>query len=84
MHDLHEADKILKLILAKAEAKGLKKVKQAKIKLGRIIEHGETILPDNLKFNIKMLAKQTMAEGLELLIEEIGENFWELEEIEVE
>ncbi|MFH1173285.1 MAG: hydrogenase/urease maturation nickel metallochaperone HypA [bacterium] len=84
MHDFHEADKILKLILTQAETKGLKKVRQAKIKLGRIIEHGEAILPENLAFNIKMLAKQTLAEGLELLIEEIGENLWELVEIEGE
>lgn len=84
MHDLHEADKIIKLILAKAKEKKLGKVVKAKIKLGQIIEHGETILPENLAFNIKMLAKGTVADGLDLTIEKIGGNLWELEEIEGE
>lgn len=88
MHDLHEADKILKVILAKANppagGKKLTKVTKAKIKLGEIIEHGETISPENLEFNIKMLAKGTLAEDLKLTIEKIGGNLWELEEIEGE
>ncbi len=86
MHDLHEADKILKLILTKANppagGKKLNKVTKAKIKLGQIIEHGETIQPENLVFNIKMLAKGTLADGLEVEVEKSGGNFWELEEIE--
>ncbi len=84
MHDLHEADKILKLILAKAQEKKLKRITKAKIKLGQIIEHGETILPENLAFNIKMLAKGTPAEDLKIIIEKAGGNFWELVEMEGE
>lgn len=84
MHDLHEADKILKVILHKAEEKKLNKITKAKIKLGQIIEHGEMILPENLAFNIKMLAKGTLADGLEVIVEKTGGNFWELVEIEGE
>lgn len=84
MHDLHEADKILKVILEKAEERKLSKVTKAKIKLGEIIEHGETISPENLAFNIKMLAKGTPADGLEVVVEKSGGNFWELVEIEGE
>ncbi len=88
MHDLHEADKILKLILAKANppagGKKLNKITKAKLKLGEIIEHGEMILPENLEFNIKMLAKGTPADGLAVEIKKTGGNFWELEEIEGE
>ena len=84
MHDLHEADQILKVILAKAQEKKLSKITKAKIKLGDIVEHGETILPENLTFNIKMLAKGTLADGLEVIVEKAGGNFWELEEMEGE
>jgi len=84
MHDMHEADKILKVILKKAQANKLNKVAQANIKLGEITEHGETIQPDNLAFNIKMLAKGTLAEGLEVIVERTGGNLWELEDIQGE
>lgn len=82
MHDLHEADKILKVILEEVQEKKLNKVNSAKIKLGDIMEHGEMILPENLAFNIKMLAKGTIADGIEVSIEKTGGNLWELEEIE--
>lgn len=62
MHDFHEADKIVKLILKYANKNKLKKVTHIKIKLGEIIEHGEQINPENFKFNIKMLLKKTIVE----------------------
>ncbi|OIO46812.1 MAG: hypothetical protein AUJ28_01825 [Parcubacteria group bacterium CG1_02_37_51] len=82
MHDLHEADKILKVVLAKAEENNLKQVDQIEIKLGQIEEHGEIINPDNLAFNIRNLAKGTIAADAEINIVEIGGDIWELVSIE--
>ncbi|MFH1668174.1 MAG: hydrogenase/urease maturation nickel metallochaperone HypA [Candidatus Komeilibacteria bacterium] len=82
MHDLHEADKILKVVLAKAEENNLKQVDQIEIKLGQIEEHGEIINPDNLAFNIRNLAKGTIAADAEINIIEIGGDIWELVSIE--
>jgi len=84
MHDLHEADKILKLILEYGKKNQLKKITSAVIRLGVIIEHGSEIQPDNLYFNIKMLAKDTMAENIELDIKTIKSDSWELVEIKGE
>ena len=84
MHDLHEANKILKVILDYAKQNELKKVTQAAINLGSIIEHGSEILPENLHFNIIILAKGTVAEGLEVEIKKTKGDFWELEEIKGE
>ena len=57
MHDLHAADKILKVVLDKAAEKNLMRVDKILIELGSIIEHGDEINPDNLKFNIKIATK---------------------------
>ena len=84
MHDLHLANKILKLILDYAKQNNLKKVTKAEIVLGIIIEHGSEILPENLKFNIKMLAKGTLAEGLEVIVNKVKNDHWGLEEIDGE
>ena len=82
MHDLHEADRIFKLILEYAKRNKLKKINSATIGLGTIIEHGEEIVPENLKFNIKMLSKGTIAEGLQIKIEKTDSDSWNLKEIE--
>ena len=82
MHDLHEADRIFKLILIYAKRNKLIKINSATIELGNIIEHGEEIVPENLIFNIKMLAKGTIAEGLKMKIKETNEDSWVLREIE--
>ena len=66
MHDFHEADKMVKLILKYADKNKLKKVTHIKIKLGKIIEHNEQINPENFKFNIKMLLKKTIAENAKI------------------
>jgi Zn finger protein HypA/HybF involved in hydrogenase expression len=81
MHDLHEADKIIKIILDYAQKKKLKKVVKAVIELGSVIEHGDEINPENLAFNIKMLAQKTLAEGLEIEIENVRGESWVLKEI---
>lgn len=82
MHDLHEADRILKMVLEHAGQNGLKKVTKIKIGLGGVIEHGSEINPENLKFNIGVLAKGTAAEGAEISVEKIDADTWELQEIE--
>lgn len=81
MHDLHEADKILKLILNTAKENKLNKVTRAEIDLGQIIEHGAEVLDENLYFNIVMLAKGTIAEGLEIKINKIKATHWVLKNI---
>ncbi len=84
MHDLHEANKILKIILEYAQQNKLKKVSKAVIELGSVIEHGDEISPENLEFNLKMLAKNTIANGLDVEIEKVKGESWILKEIEGE
>ncbi len=84
MHDFHLADQIYKVISDHAEKNNLKKVKKVIIELGSIVEHGEEILPENLKFNIKMLAEGTVANGLDVEIQKIDGDNWILKEIEGE
>lgn len=82
MHDLHEADRILKLVLDHAEKNKLKSVTKIVVGLGSVIEHGSEINPENLKFNIGVLARGTKAEGAAVEVKKIKTDSWELEEIE--
>lgn len=82
MHDLHAADKVIKLVLEGAKANKLKDVKKIVINLGTVIEHGAEILPANLEFNIKMLAKNSIAEGLQVDIKKVAGSDIVLKEIE--
>ena len=82
MHDLHAADLILKLVLSKANENKLLAVKKIVIELGSVVEHGAEINPDNLAFNIKLLARSTPARGAEVVIRPAGGNSWKLVEIE--
>jgi len=84
MHDLYEAWKLLKIVLDYARKNKLKKVSRIVLKLGEIMEHGEMINPNNLKFNIKMLARGTKAEGAEIKIKKAKIKTWQLVEIEGE
>ena len=84
MHDFHLADTIYKTMIDYAAKNNLKKVTRAAIELGSIIEHGEEILPANLKFNIKLLAEGGLAAGLEVVIEKSQGDNWVLKEIEGE
>lgn len=84
MHDFHLADEIFKTIIDYADKNNLKKVTKASIELGSIIEHGEEVLPENLKFNIKMLAEGGVAEGLSVEIHPVQGGSWVLKEIEGE
>lgn len=80
MHDLHLADKILEVCQKKAQGK---EVKEVKIKLGSIIEHEEEIKPENLKFNLKMLAKDSNFRNAKFIIEKTKGDSFEVEYIEV-
>ncbi len=84
MHDLHEADRILKLVLDHAERNKLKSVTKIVIGLGSVIEHGSEINPENLKFNVGVLARGTKAEGAEVVVKKIKADTWELKEMEGE
>jgi len=84
MHDLHLANQILKLILDYAQKNKLKKVTGVVIELGQITEHGSEIAPENLEFNLKMLAQKTLAEGLNVDIRQVNGGSWVLKEIKGE
>ncbi|MFC1612531.1 hydrogenase/urease maturation nickel metallochaperone HypA [Patescibacteria group bacterium] len=85
MHDLHLADKIIKQILEFAREHKLSKVKKVWIEIGDILEHGEMISPENLKFNLKLLSNATPAQGAEFEVKKINEeNKYIIQEIEGE
>ncbi len=75
----------MKQVLEFAAKNNLKKITAVKIKIGDILEHGEIINPENLKFNLGMLAQGTPAEDARFKIEKFdrrGE--YEIAEIEGE
>ena len=80
MHDVHLADQILKICQKKESNKPVKKVK---IKLGIIVEHGEQIIPGNLKFNLEMLSRNTNFEKTVFEIESVKGDDFEVEYLEV-
>lgn len=84
MHDLHAADKIVKLALDQAKQNELEKISKIVIGLGNILEHGQTINADNLRFNIKILAENTIAKDLKIEIKKNNSQSWKLIEIEGE
>jgi Zn finger protein HypA/HybF involved in hydrogenase expression len=75
MHDLHLANQIVKL--AREHAKG-KLVKTISLELGDILEHGENITPENLKYNINLLLP-----GVNVNIKKIKGDSWRLIEISI-
>lgn len=74
MHDLLAAKEILDTALAAAKDKNLKKITKIVIELGnKEYSHGdhthlETIDPENLEFNLKLVVKNTIAENAEFII----------------
>ncbi len=55
MHDFHLANQIVKIAEDHAQARGLLKITKIVIELGDIVEHGESITPENLEYNINLL-----------------------------
>jgi len=82
MHDLHTADIILKLVLEKAADNKLTSINKIIIELGSIVEHGQEINPDNLAFNLKLLAGNTPAKQAKIEITKNNANTWKLVAIE--
>ena len=81
MHDLHEADKILKLVIEYAQKNSLTKVIKIVIDLGSIVEHGQEINPEFLKANIALLGEKTLIKGAEIVVNQIKGDSWVLKEI---
>ena len=84
MHDIHAANQMLKTALEYAQKNKLNKISLIKIELGKIVEHDELITPDNLKYNIELISKNTIAEGCEIIVNQRDNNELKLVEIEGE
>jgi Zn finger protein HypA/HybF involved in hydrogenase expression len=85
MHDFYLAKELLEKVLKVADKNKLKKINKVSVELGTMEGHGEDITAANLKFNFKMLAKNTAASGAKLEIKKIKRpNFWGLTEVEGE
>ena len=81
MHDIHLADKIIEICQEKAQGK---EVKRVVINLGKIIEHEEEINPENLKFNLKLLSKNSNLRNAKFEINQIKGDSFEVEYIEID
>ena len=81
MHDIHAANQMLKTALEYAQKNKLKKISSMTIELGKIIEHDELITPDNLKYNIKLISKNTAAENCKIIVDLKNNNELKLVEI---
>lgn len=84
MHDLHAADRILKKVLEFGRSKKLSKITDIYVDLGRIVEHGEEISPNNFKFNIKNLSRGTIARGVKVHLRKTKSSYIKLKKIKGE
>jgi len=82
MHDIHAANQILKTALEYAEKNNCRKINSMKIELGKIVEHNELITPENLKYNVELISKNTIAEDCEIII--ISKDSSELKLVEID
>lgn len=76
MHDFHLANEIVKIVQSCAKKNNLKNIKKISLELGDIMEHGDNIKPENLKYNINLLLP------CEVKVKKIKGNFWKLINIE--
>jgi Zn finger protein HypA/HybF involved in hydrogenase expression len=81
MHDIHAAQQILNTALDYAQKNNLKKISSMIIELGKIVEHNELITPKNLRYNIELVSKNTIAENCEIIIDSKNNNELKLVEI---
>ncbi|MCK5475139.1 MAG: hypothetical protein KAI71_00970 [Candidatus Pacebacteria bacterium] len=84
MHDIHAANQILKTALEYTQKNKLKKISSMTIELGKIVEHNELITPENLKYNIKLISKNTAAENCKIIIDQKDNDKLKLVEIDGE
>lgn len=68
MHDLIASQDILKQAIKVAAKNKLKKITKITVKLGKIIEHHQEIMPENLRFNFELVKRNTIAEKARLKI----------------
>jgi len=78
MHDIHVADKIMKLIKEYAQKSNLKTVEVVEIELGSVIEHGADITAENLEFNLKMLGTEIFSKDVKININKVTGSDWKL------
>ena len=78
MHDFHLANEIVKIARGEARQNGLSKINSLQIELGDIIEHGESISPENLEYNINLLMP------CQVQVKSIKGNTWKLVSIDGE
>jgi len=71
MHDFYTAKAVLDKVIQTARRHKLERVQKVEIELGRLEDHGEAITPQNLSFNFKLLAKDTVAQKAKLVIRRI-------------
>lgn len=76
MHDFHLANEIVKIAREQAQKNGLSKINKIALELGNIVEHGESITPENLKYNINLFLP------CEIKIKKTTGNIWRLINIE--
>ena len=76
MHDFHLANQIVKIAREQAQKNGLSKINKIVLELGDIAEHGESITPENLKYNINLFLP------CEVKIKKTRGNIWRLINIE--
>lgn len=82
MHDIHAANQIVKTALEYARKNKLKKISSMTIELGKIVEHNELITPENLKYNISLISKNTLAVNCNIII--VSKNNNELKLVEID
>ncbi|MDD5715196.1 MAG: hypothetical protein PHF98_00660 [Patescibacteria group bacterium] len=61
MHDLIAAQDILKTAVNTAALRDLKQITSVTVRLGTLVQHGQAITPQNLKFNFNLVRKNTVA-----------------------
>ena len=68
MHDLYAAQDILEAAKKTAKSKKLKIITKLVIELGQIEDHGDVISEENLRFNLQLLSKNTVAQDAKVVI----------------
>lgn len=67
-----------------AKKNNCKKINSMTIELGKVVEHDELILPENLKYNIELISKNTIAEDCGIIVNLKDNNKLKLIEIDGE
>lgn len=90
MHDFMLAKEIMGELQKIAQEKKLEKVKSVSLEIGVISmshdghpEHLEDIDPENLRFGLEGIAKNTPFEGAVFKIDKVAGNSWKIVNVEV-